>query len=104
MTALTALFFLSSFLGVNVEALGLSAGVAKIVIYTANILLYLLPVVFIVIFTIGMSMLLKTMMASNQRLFSKKETEKLPMVPYIMAIVSFILYLIFVTAVFSGAA
>lgn len=104
MLALTVTFFSTTFVGGNAEFFSLNGVVYQIILTTANLLLFLVPVVFLVIFLLGMSIMLRTIMTKQTRVVGNKMTEKLPMVYFIISVICFVLYFIFVSAIFSAAA
>lgn len=104
MVALTVTFFITTFVGGNADLFLLSGALYKIFIVVANLLIFLVPIVFMVIFVLGMTVMLRTIMTKQTRIVGSKKTEKLPMAYFLISIICFIIYFIFVSAIFSAGA
>ena len=103
MIGLTITFFLTTFIGGNAQSLGLGAGISQLTITIANLTLYIVPILFTAIFFMGMSIMVRTIMAKQSRVVGSKYKEKVPMLHFIISIICFVLYYLFVSAVFSTA-
>lgn len=102
MLATTITFFLTTFIGGNAQNIGLGEGISKLTITLANLTLYLVPIVFVIIFILGMSVMIPAIMAKQSRMVGRKNQEKLPLLHFIIAIICFILYFIFISSVYSA--
>ena len=98
---LTVLFFVTTFIAGNAEHTG---GFYSALTICANILLVVLPILFVVTLGLGMAVMLKVIMSSQMRTVGRKPLEKLPMAHFIACIICFVLYFIFIYNIFSTGA
>lgn len=101
MLILTAIFFLSFFGGANADKIGMPNFVFKVCVISANALMFVIPLAFVVIFGIGMTALFKKILNNTNRAVVKKVEEKFPVLWYIVSFVCFILYFMFVNVIFA---
>lgn len=101
MAVITVSFFLFSFLGANAEALGLGQTIYQILVVCVNVLLFAIPLLFLIIFGMGMSIMLQTIMAKQNRFRAVKTTKKLPILHFVISIICFTLFFIFMSAIYS---
>lgn len=98
---MTVVFFLSFFAGANAQAIGMPDFVFQVCVVSANALMFVIPLVFVAIFGIGMTTLFKRVLNSTNRMVVKKVEEKFPTVWFIVSFVCFILYFMFVNVIFA---
>ena len=96
---MTVIFFLSFFGGANAETIGMPSFVFQVCVVSANALMFVIPLVFIAIFGIGMSSLFKKVLNNASRMVVKKVEEKFPLLWFIVSFVCFILYFMFVNVI-----
>lgn len=101
LVATTILFFGTTFIAGNAGEGGAFYSAMAI---CANILLVILPILFVVTFGLGMTVMLRVIMSSQTSAVGRKQHEKLPMAHFVASIICFILYFIFIYYVFSPGA
>lgn len=99
--SLTILFFISMFIGAGMGANNVTGTPYRIIATIANILLFVVPIVYMVVLTSGLMCFLKRTMfgrntAIGQRNLSK---EKFPTLFFVGASILFALFFIFVMAI-----
>ena len=98
---MTVIFFLSFFGGSYAETIGMPNFVFQVCVVSANALMFVIPLVFIAIFGIGMTTLFKKILNNANRMAVKKVEEKFPVLWFIVSFVCFILYFMFVNVIFA---
>ncbi len=100
--ALTGSFFLSMFLGAGIGEGGSTGKAYQVVAVIANVLLYVAPIFFLVTLTVNMMCILKRMMLKKDTAVSTRPKEKYPIVPFLMAVGMFVMFLLFVGAIMTA--
>ncbi len=98
---MTVIFFLSFIGGANADRIGMPSFVFQVCVVSANALMFVIPLVFVVIFGIGMTTLFKKVLNNTNRMVVKKVEEKFPVLWFIIAFVCFVLYFMFVNVLFA---
>lgn len=98
---MVVMFYLNMFGAANAQVLRLPDFMTKMMMIGANAFLFLIPILFIVIFGFGMVSIFKRML-NNQNRSIKRPLEKFPTVWFIVAIVCFVLYYTFVSAILAS--
>ncbi|HCL02297.1 MAG TPA: hypothetical protein DHW61_07765 [Lachnoclostridium phytofermentans] len=98
---LTVIFFLSFFGGANAEKIGMPNFIFQVCVISANALMFVIPLVYVVIFGIGMTTLFRKVLNNTTRAVVKKVEEKFPILWFIVSFVCFILYFMFVNVIFA---
>lgn len=97
----TGAFFLAMFTGAGIGANGATGRAYQVIAVIANVLLYVAPIFFLVTLTIGLMCILRRTMAGKNTAVSARPKEKFPTILFLIAIVMFILFLLFVAAIMS---
>lgn len=96
---LEGMFFLNMFGLAMAEQINIPEFVLNVIVIGANVLLYLVPILFMVIFGIGMASIFKRVFAQYRIVTSK--SDKFPTLWFVLASIGFLGFYIFVTLVFS---
>lgn len=95
---LTSLFFLSMFGAANVEGTNTPQFIESTLVMGVNVLFFVVPISYMVVFAIGMTSMFKKIMNSQNRIVQKK-IDKFPMLWFALSSFSFIGYFIFVNLI-----
>lgn len=98
---MTVMFFLNMFGAANAAVLHIPGFMEKLMIVGANVFLFAIPVLFLVVFGFGMTSIFKRIL-NNQKQAVRKTTDKFPVLWFILSGVSFTAYYIFVSMIFSS--
>lgn len=98
---MTILFFVTTFIANNAEQGGAFYSAITV---CANILLVLLPILFVITLGLGMAVMLRVIMSSQMSTVGRKQHEKLPMAHFLACVICFILYFIFVYSILTKGA
>lgn len=101
MLVLTTVFFLDMFGAANAEGTNLPQFLQTFLIIGANLLLYVVPLMYMAVFAISMTSIFKRVL-NSQSTAARKKFDKFPILWFILATISFIAYYIFVSAVFNA--
>lgn len=97
----TVFFFLSMFGAANGEALHMPEFIITVLSQGANVLIFAVPLLYLVIFSLGMACIFKKVLSQQINQFGQK-TEKFPLVWFLLSFLFFMVYLIFVSIIFNS--
>lgn len=97
---LTTLFFLSMFGAASVEGTNTPQFIESTLVVGVNLLFFVVPISYMVVFGICMTSLFRRIMNSQNRMVQKK-MDKFPMLWFALSSFSFIGYFIFVNIILS---
>ena len=100
---MTFVFFMSFFGGIAAQAYGWPTFLYQFCVISANGLLFLIPIAFVIVFGMGLSVIFKKFLSMQSKAITKKVEEKFPMVWFIFAAGCFVAFFIFMNFMFSIA-
>ncbi|MBE5960712.1 MAG: hypothetical protein E7256_04900 [Lachnospiraceae bacterium] len=103
LSAVIATFVIVMVAAVNAEAFGLPSFIYQFFVVGANVLLYLIPVAYLFMFGFGLSNLLKRAVVKKGRMVTaRRAEEKFPIFSFLTANGLFVVFIIFVSAIFTA--
>lgn len=96
---MTTMFFLNMFGAANLEGTNTPQVITTVLIVGANALLYLIPLMYMGIFSICMASLFKRVLNTQNRMV-QKALDKFPTLWFVLSTLSFVGYFVFVSLIF----
>ena len=96
---MTVTFFFNMFGAANLEGTNTPQAIITVLIVGANALLYLIPLVYMAIFSICMASVFRRVLSAQSRMVQRK-IDKFPTLWFILSTLSFVGYFVFVSLIF----